>query len=116
MTKHFAQRILSLLLLGIFALPTQGSEFKKTLNLTRDAVLGGQMVKKGSYTVTFTDEDNAELDVSLAKNEILKAKCRAIHLSEPLENSAVAYRVGNDGRLQVIRIDFKGMKSALVFE
>jgi hypothetical protein len=114
--KNIAQRLVTLLLLCAFAMPAQGSEFKKTLNLTRDSVLGGQLVKKGHYSVTFTDEDSAELDVTLARNEILKARCRALHLPEAVENSAVSYRIADDGSYKVIRIDFQGMKTSLVFE
>ncbi|HEY6332396.1 MAG TPA: hypothetical protein VI756_23930 [Blastocatellia bacterium] len=114
--KYFTQRFLSLFLLAVFVLPAQGGEYKKTLNLTRDSFLGGQMVKKGSYAVMFTDEENAEIDLTLARNEILKARCRAIHLSEPMDKSSVTYEASKDGTFKVTRIDFQGLKSALVFE
>jgi hypothetical protein len=116
MKKMVNGLFLSLALVLGLALPGFGGEVTKSFTLTRDSKLDGATLSKGSYSVKFMDDKEGEMVVFKGKTEIAKAKYKFMALKDSAPDNTVAYTVADDGSFTVTRIEFKGMKSAIVFE
>lgn len=116
MKKMFSGLFLSFALIMSLALQGFGGEVTKSFTLTRDSKLDGASLSKGSYSVKFMDDKDGELVVLKGKNEVAKAKYKFEALKESAPDNTVRYTVADDGSFTVTRIEFKGMKSAIVFE
>jgi hypothetical protein len=88
----------------------------KSFTLTRDSKLKGTNLTKGDYSVKFADDKEGELVLMKGKNEVAKVQYRFVELKNSPADNAVAYSVADDGSFTVRRLEFKGMKSAIVFE
>ncbi|MBI3653605.1 MAG: hypothetical protein HY231_21450 [Acidobacteria bacterium] len=117
MKKIISGMFLSLAMVLSLALPgLAGGDVTKSFMLTRDSKLNGTALTKGDYSVKFTDDKEGELVVMRGKNEVAKVKYKIMELAKSAADNAVAYVLAEDGSYQVKRIEFKGMKAALVFE
>ena len=116
MKKIVSGLFLSLALVLSLAFPGFGGEVTKSFTLTRDSKLDGATLTKGSYSVKFMDDKEGELVIMKGKNEVAKAKYKFMSLKDSASDNTVGYAVADDGSFTVIRIEFKGMKSAIVFE
>ena len=96
--------------------PGFGGEVTKSFTLTRDSKLDSATLTKGSYSVKFWDDKEGELVVMKGKNEVAKVKYKFMELKDSAPDNTVAYTLADDGSYKVKRIEFKGMKSAIVFE
>jgi hypothetical protein len=93
-----------------------GGEITRSFKLTRESKISGQVLKEGDYSVKFMDDKEGELIVLKGKKEVVKANYKFKPLTASASENAVAYTQNGDGVLHLIRIEFKGMKSALIFE
>jgi hypothetical protein len=116
MKKMVSGLFLSFALVLSLALPGFGGEVKKSFILSRDSKLDGATLSKGSYSVKFADDKEGEMVILKGKNEVAKVKYKFMSLKDSAPDDTVAYSVADDGSFTVIRIEFKGMKSAIVFE
>lgn len=106
------------LLVGIvsmIALPAFGQNVTRTLTVSRQAKLGGQSLSEGKYTVAFDEKKDGELTLSRGSKEILKANYKVVELDKPAADNAVVFTAA-DGGMKVRRLEFKGSKTALLFE
>ena len=88
----------------------------KSFTLTRDSKLKGTTLAKGDYTVKFADDKEGELVLLKGKTEVARVKYHFLELKNSPADNAVAYSVADDGSFSIRRLEFKGMKSAIVFE
>jgi NMD protein affecting ribosome stability and mRNA decay len=116
MKKIIGGLFLSFALVLSLAMSGFGGEITKSFTLTRDSKLDGATLAKGNYSVKFTDDKEGELVVMKGKNEVAKVKYRFLDLKESAPDNIVAYTLADDGTYRVKRIEFKGMKNAIVFE
>ena len=93
-----------------------GGEITRSFKLTRESKVSGQVLKEGDYSVRFMDDKEGELVVLKGKKEVVKVNYKFKELKESAAENAVAYTQNGDGALHLKRIEFKGMKSALVFD
>src|SRR5262245_19484470 len=115
MKRLFGGMFLSLVLVLCVALSGFAAEVTKSFTLTRDSRINGQLLTKGSYSVKFSDDKEGELVLLQGKKEVLKVNYKFTQLNAAPEDNKVAYTVAEDGSYSVRRIEFKGMKSAIVF-
>lgn len=116
MKRIFGGMILSAVLVLSVAFSGFGADLTKSFTLTRDSRIKGQLLNKGSYTVKFSDDKEGELVLIQGKKEVLKVNYTFTQLNAAPEDNKVAYTVAEDGSYSVKRLEFKGMKSALVLE
>jgi hypothetical protein len=116
MKRIVSGAFLSFALVLSLSLPSFGGEVTKSFTLTRDSKLEGASLTKGSYSVKFWDDKEGELVVMKGRNEVAKVKYKFMELKESAPDNTVAYTIADDGSYTVKRIEFKGMKSAIVFE
>ena len=116
MKKMISGLLLSFAMVMSLALTSVAGDVTKSFTLTRDSKLNGTPLTKGDYSVKFADDKAGELVVLKGKNEVAKVKYRFMELKNSSSDNAVAYSVADDGSYTVRRLEFKGMKSALVFE
>jgi hypothetical protein len=116
MKKIVSGAFLSFALVLSFSLPGFGGEVTKSFTLTRDSKLENASLTKGSYSVKFWDDKEGELVVMKGRNEVAKVKYKFMELKESAPDNTVAYTIADDGSYTVKRIEFKGMRSAIVFE
>ena len=116
MKRLVSGMILSFVLVSSMALSSFGAEVTKSFTLTRDSKINGQLLTKGNYSVKFTDDKEGELVLMQGKKEVLKVNYKFTQLSDSPSDNKIAYSVAEDGSFSVKRIEFKGMKSAIVFE
>lgn len=107
----------SMIMVFSLALSTlAGGEVTKSFKLTRESKVNGQVLKEGDYAVKFADDKEGELILLKGKKEIAKANYKFKELKESAADNAVAYSMDGDGSLHLKRLEFKGMKTAIVFE
>jgi NMD protein affecting ribosome stability and mRNA decay len=116
MKKLVSGMFLSFALVLSLSLPGFGGEVTKSFTLTRDSKLDGAALTKGTYSVKFWDDKEGELVVMKGKNEVAKVKYKFVELKDAAADNTIAYTLADDGSYTVKRIEFKGLKSALVFE
>ena len=69
-------RLVGLLLLSVVSASVAFADtIKQKITLTKDAVVNGTVVKKGTYVATFDDQTN-ELSITKGKDVIAKAPAR----------------------------------------
>jgi hypothetical protein len=98
------------------ALPAWAQESSRTVKLNRASRLGGQSLPQGEYTVKFTEGKGGDAVFLRGKKEVVKAAYETTDLSAPASDTIVVFRAADDGSLQIARIEFKGMKTALVLK
>ena len=117
MKKMISGLVLSVVVMGsLVASAFAGGEVTKSLKLTRESKLSGQVLQEGDYSVRFMDDKEGELVVMKGKKEVVKVNYKFKELKETAPENAVAYTQNGDGALYLKRLEFKGMKSAIVFE
>jgi hypothetical protein len=116
MKRFFSGMFLSLVLVFSLALSSFASDITKTFTLTRDSKIKGQHLPKGTYSVKFSGDKEGELVLMQGKKEVLRVPYKFTQLNESPGDDKVAYTVADDGSFTVKRIEFKGLKSAIVLE
>lgn len=116
MKKLVSGIFLSFALVVTFSLSAFGGEVTRSFTLTRDSKIDGASLTKGNYSVKFWDDKEGELVLMKGKNEVAKVKYKFKELTDAAPDNTVAYMLAEDGSYTVKRIEFKGMKSAIVFE
>lgn len=92
----------------------QGKEVTKSIVTHRDAVVAGQKLAKGNYTVRFTEGKEGELVVLQGKREVLKAEYKISQLAKPAGQTQVMLIAAGDGTYRIARIEFEGSSEALL--
>ncbi len=116
MKKMISGLVLSLVLVASLAMSAfAGGDVTKSFTLTRESKVNGQTLKEGEYTIKFADDKEGELVVLKGKKEVAKASYRFKEMKS-IPETVVVYSQNDDGSLTVKRLEFKGMKSALVLE
>ena len=118
MKKLISSVILGLVLATGLAIasPVDAQEISRTITLTRDSKLGGQVLVKGDYSIKFVEGKDGELVVLKGRKEVLKASYKTMKLGQPAADTSVAYAANTDGSFLVKRIEFKGKSEAIVIE
>jgi hypothetical protein len=114
--KYFVKLFLSIILIVTTILPAFAGDVTKTITLSRDTKVAGQPVKKGSYSISFSDDKEGEMVLMRGKKEILKAPYKFVHLTESSGDNKVIYAVADDGSFSIKQIEFRGMKFAIFLE
>lgn len=92
----------------------QGKEVTKSIVTHRDAMVAGQKLAKGNYTVRFTEGKEGELVVLQGKREVLKAEYKISRLAKPAAQTQVMLMAAGDGTYRIARIEFEGSSEALL--
>jgi len=103
-----------LLLLTVPALGAEGIEQK--IDFYLDGKVGGELVKKGNYTITFPDAEQGTLEIKTGKKAVTVPFTR-----QPLAVEAAADRVtyrdaNGGGARSIATITLRGHKFALVLQ
>ncbi len=117
LSKSFKSSGLALVLFMVsaFALSAFGQSKTHSINISREAKLGGQVLSPGRYRVAFDEKNDGEAVVSRNGQEV-KASYKLVELGKSASDSAVVFVADTDGSLKVRRIEIKGMKMAIQFE
>ena len=107
---------LAMVLASVIGFPAFGQESAHSINISRQAKWGGQMLSPGKYRVAFDEKSEGEAVIFKGKEEVLRASYKFMELGKSASDSAVVFAAADDGSLQVRRIEIKGMKMALLFE
>ena len=103
-------------LFGVLTMPAIAQNVTRTLAISRQAKLGGQMIQPGKYNVAYDETKDGELVVTKDGKEVLKTAYKRVELSAAPADSAVVFVAAGDGSFKVRRIEIKGSKTALVFD
>src|SRR5262245_9635047 len=112
--RHFA---VFALLLGVVAVAgataARGGDSRE-VNLRDEAVLQGKTIPSGTYTLGF-QESGERVDVTLrsGKKTLATAAARRVSLERASEFDGIAFRTGENGSREIVRILFAGKKEAL---
>ena len=116
MRKIMSTGILALaMIVGLASLQAFGQGTSKSIQLKRDAKIGGQMLPKGDYELKYV-EGKDELVIAKGNKEILTATYKVTKLEKTPTVTSVIYSQESDGSYQLVRIEFRGKDSALAFE
>ena len=88
----------------------------RSVVLSRQAKLGGNVLAQGRYSVVFDEKKSGAVSVLRDGREVVKASYKLLELPKDAPDTAVVYSAGADGSFQVRRIELKGLKVALQFE
>jgi len=80
-----------------------------------DGKVGAELVKKGSYKVSFPDADQGTLEIKIGKKTVTVPFTRR-QLETEAEADRMTYRDNSDGTRSVATITPRGRKFALVLE
>jgi len=116
--KSFRVKILAIAvaMASVFALPASGEDVSRSINISREAKLGSQMLSPGKYKVAFDDKKDGEAVVFRGSRELVRASYKLVELGNDAPDNVVIFTAAADGSLQVRRIEIKGWKVALQFE
>ena len=103
-------------ILAALTIPAWAQNVTRTLAISRQAKLGGQMIQPGKYNVAYDDKKDGEVVITKDGKEVLKAAYKRVELNNVPADSAVVFVAAGDGSFKVRRIEIKGSKTALVFE
>jgi len=98
------------------AVPALAQETNRAVVIKRDSKLGSEALPKGEYEVKFVDGKDGELVFLRGKREVLKATYKVTQLDRAAADNAVVSVLASDGTVLLKRIEFKGQKTALLFE
>ncbi len=110
-----ASKISALLAMAmLFATTAFAAANKASLELTRDAVVGGKALSAGKYTVTWDDQDkNVDLSVSKGKQLLVKTPARLVDLPKVAVSGATVVKDNPDGSRALSQIQVSGKKYVL---
>jgi predicted transcriptional regulator len=114
-TRFFSAALLAAMV-GILVVSASAQSVTHTLNFSRPAKIGSQMIQPGKYAVAYDEKKEGELVVTKDGKEMLKAAYKLVELPNAPADSAVIFVAAGDGGYKVRRIEIKGSKTALVFE
>jgi hypothetical protein len=103
------------MIVGLASLQAFGQGISKSIQLKRDAKIGGQVLPKGEYEIKYV-EGKDELVIAKGNKEILTATYKVTKLEKTPNVTSVVYSQESDGSYQLVRIEFRGKDSALAFE
>jgi len=119
MRKRINKTIGALLLAAVLAALTvtaTAQSVTHTLTFSRQAKVGGQVIQPGKYSIVYDETKDGDLVVMKDGKELLKAAYKRTELASQPADSAVIFVAAGDGGYKVRRIEFKGSKTALVFD
>jgi hypothetical protein len=109
--------IAAITLLGFAsAIPAVGQQTNRAVVIKRDTKLGSEALPKGEYEVKFVEDKDGELVFLRGKREVLRATYKVTQLERAANDNAVVSVMASDGTVLLKRIEFKGQKTALLFE
>lgn len=116
MRKIMSTGVLALaMIVALGSLQAFGQGISKSIQLKRDAKIGGQVLPKGEYEIKYV-EGKDELVIAKGNKEILTATYKVTKLEKTPNVTSVVYSQEPDGSYQLVRIEFRGKDSALAFE
>lgn len=86
---------------------------RQTFQFYLDGKIGGEVVKKGNYEVTFTEGEQGKLEIKVGKKVITTQFTRRATEAAASTNQ-MTYRDNGDGTLSVATLTPKGRKYTLV--
>ena len=114
-----SHRVVALLstfaLLLALAASGMGQSTSRSFTVSREATLGGKVVAPGKYTLVFDKDKEGDVSVQKDGRELVKVAYTLNELGKEASDSAVIFAAGADGKLQIRRIEIKGMSKALQF-
>lgn len=118
--KRFSKRAVNGMLtlvfalsLGVAALADGAVEQKITFYL--DGKVGGEVVKKGAYTVTIPDAEQGSIEIKVGKKVIAAPYTKRANGSEA-EADKMTYRENTDGSRTISTITPRGRKFTIVLQ
>ncbi len=111
----FMVRLLTIALVLFSAVALQAQALQQKLEFYLDGKVGTEIVKKGTYTVSYPDADSGTLEIKVGKKVVTAPFTR-----QPAEIVAVSdkmsYRDNADGTRSIATITPRGRKYVLVLQ
>ncbi len=107
-----------LILVALFSLTVvlQAQSFKQKIEFYFDGKVGAELVKKGSYMVTFPDADQGTLEIKLNSKKTITVPFTRQPIPIQAAADRVTYRDNEDGTRSVATITPRGRKFTLVLQ
>jgi hypothetical protein len=108
----------SLILVALSSLTVtlQAQGFKQKIEFYFEGKVGTELVKKGSYTVTFPDADQGTLEIKLNGKKTITVPFTRQPIPVQATADRVTYRDNEDGTRSVATITPRGRKFTLVLQ
>ncbi len=108
----------SLILVALLSLTVtlQAQGFKQKIEFYFDGKVGTELVKKGSYTVTFPDADQGTLEIKLNGKKTITVPFTRQPIPVQATADRVTYRDNEDGTRSVATITPRSRKFTLVLQ
>jgi hypothetical protein len=116
MKKLISGLVATMVMVFSLAVFSFAGDVTKSFTLTRQTKVNGQLLKEGDYSVKFADDKEGELTIWRSRKEVARTTYKFQEMDKPAKADIVAYTQNDDGTMTITRLEFKGMKSALVFE
>lgn len=115
--KRVSRVIPALIFSGIvMAAPVMARDLKKTLSLSDGSTISGTVLKRGEYTIEFSDSAAGEATISRNGRVVVRTPYRLVALPELAKEDQVHSRVNPDGSQQVTSVVFRHSMASVVFE
>src|SRR5215510_6783794 len=108
-----ALALVAILVLGVVALAQNGVEQKVSFYL--DGKVGGEVVKKGTYTVVIPEADQGTVEVKVGKKSVT-AQFTKRQNKEEADADRMTYRDNGDGTRTIATITPRGRKFTLLLQ
>lgn len=106
-----------LILSAIFAVtPSMAKDHRKTVALPGGYTISGAVLKRGDYTVEFSDSEGGDATISRNGRVIIRTPYRLVALPERSKKTEVHARANSDGRSEITSMVFRHSRVAISFE
>lgn len=104
-----------IMLLGLSAVALAQKSLEQKVSFYLDGKIGGEMVKKGTYTMIIPDTDQGSIEIKVGKKTITSQFTRRQNEQEA-EADKLIYRDNGDGSRAIASITPRGRKFTLVLQ
>lgn len=115
MMRVFAVRFLGLALVLGAAVGLHAQGLQQKIEFYLDGKIGTEMIKKGSYTISYPDADQGTLEIKIGK-KVISVPFTRTEIGAASDSDRMTYRDNGDGTRSVATITPRGKKFTLVLQ
>lgn len=112
---RFLGRFMAVALVLFSAVALQAQGLQQKVEFVIDGKIGNELVKKGSYTISFPDADSGNIEIKVGK-KVVTAPFTRQPLEIPAVDDKMSYRDNSDGSRSIASITLRGRKYTLVLQ
>lgn len=113
MRNGFANFVLSGVFASALLVGTSLAQGQQKVEFYLDGKVGGEVVKKGTYTVTMPEGEQGQLEIKMGK-KIIAANVTKQQIAQAPEADKMTYKDNGDGTRSIATITPRGKKFMLV--